>query len=61
MLALGLLGAGAKLDPSLSWLGNALGPLPPPVSPFPAAQFERKLAREVLGEQPRQTSVDFFG
>jgi hypothetical protein len=60
VLALGLLGVGAKLGPSLRWLWDALGPLPPPASPFPAAQFERKLDPDVLGEQPRQTSVDFF-
>jgi hypothetical protein len=59
VLALGLLGVGAKLDPSLSWLWNALGPLPPAASQLPTAQFERKLDPSVLGEQPRQTSIDF--
>jgi hypothetical protein len=60
VLALGLLGTGAKLDPSLRWLWDALGPIPPPAQPQPDWQFEYKLAPAVLGEQPRQTSVDFF-
>lgn len=60
VLALGLLGASAKLDPSLNWLWDALGPLPPATDPFPSASFEYKLAPEVLDERPRQTSVDFY-
>ncbi|HEV7751796.1 MAG TPA: hypothetical protein VGO71_09645 [Baekduia sp.] len=61
VLALGLLGVGKKRDPSLSWLWDALGPLPPLTgSQRPAAGFEHKLAPETLGEQPRQTSIDFY-
>lgn len=60
VLALGLLGVSAKLDPSLSWLWSALGALPGPASHLPKWQFENKLAPDVLDERPRQTSVDFF-
>ena len=60
VLALGLLGVAAKRDASLDWLWNALAPLPPLAGSAPAWQFEYKLAPEVLSEQPRQTSVDFF-
>ena len=60
VLALGLLGVAAKRDPSLEWLWNGLSPLPPAAGREPAWQFEYKLAPGLLGEQPRQTSVDFF-
>lgn len=60
ILALGLLGVGAKLDPSLSWFWDGLSPLPPAAAPAPAATFEHKLAPETLHEQPRQTSLDLF-
>lgn len=60
VLALGLLGVAATRDPSLSWVWEALGPLPPPLTQRPAAQFEQAPQPEVLGEQPRQTSIDFF-
>ena len=60
VLALGLLGVGAKLDPSLSWLWESLAPLPPATSDLPAAEFEHKVAPTLLGERPRQTSIDFF-
>lgn len=60
LIALGLLGVAAKLDPSLSWLWDALGPLPPATTSLPKHSFEHTLAPEVLGEHPRQTSVDFF-
>jgi hypothetical protein len=60
VLALGLLGEGAKRDPSLAWLWDALSPLPSALSSHPAWSFEHRLAPDVLGEQPRQTSVDFF-
>src|SRR4051794_14688907 len=43
VLALGLLGIGKELDPSLKWLWDALGPLPPPKSASPTTQFERTL------------------
>ena len=64
VLALGLLGVGARLDGSLGWLWEALGsstsPLPSrSVSSAPQWQFELTLAPDVLGEQPRQTSIDF--
>lgn len=61
VLALGLLGVGRRFDPSLQWLWSAFGPLPPLASStLPASEFEYKLGPEVLGEQPRQTSVDFY-
>jgi hypothetical protein len=60
VLALGLLGVGVRLDPSLLWLWDALSPLPPARSPAPSCQFEARLAPDVLDEQPRQTSVDFL-
>lgn len=60
VLALGLLGSAARTDPSLSWLWDALGPLPPASDSLPKHAFEYTLDPEVLDEQPRQTSVDFF-
>jgi len=60
VLALGLLGVAAHRDRSLTWLWEGLGPLPPPASSAPSFAFERKLDPEVLAEQPRQTSIDFF-
>jgi hypothetical protein len=60
VLALGLLGVAAQRDPSLVWLWEGLGPLPPPAAPHPGYQFERKLEPKTLKEQPRQTSIDFF-
>jgi hypothetical protein len=61
VLALGLLGVGKQLDSSLAWLWDALAPLPPRSASTPAsASFEHKLAPGTLGEQPRQTSIDFF-
>lgn len=60
VLALGLLGVAAHRDPSLVWLWEGLGPLPPPADSHPRHQFERKLDPLTLNEQPRQTSIDFF-
>lgn len=66
VLALGLLGVAASRDPSLAWLWEGLqtvGPRPLPPSTLasvPSWGFERKLDASVLGEQPRQTSIDFF-
>lgn len=60
VLALGLLGVATKLDPSLKWLWNGLAPVPPATADRPSWQFEYTLAPEVLGEHPRQTSVDFL-
>jgi hypothetical protein len=57
-LAVGLLGVSARLDPSLAWLWDALAPLPPASTPAPRISFEQRLARDVLGEQPRQTAID---
>jgi hypothetical protein len=63
-LALGLLGVGAQLDPSLAWLWEALSssrsPLPSrSAASAPQWEFELTLAPEVLKERPRQTSIDF--
>jgi hypothetical protein len=60
ILALGLLGAGAKLDPWLNWLWNALGPIPPAAGQLPDVRFEYTLKPQVLDERPRQTSIDFW-
>jgi hypothetical protein len=63
-LALGLLGVGARLDPWLGWLWEALSSAASSlasrsVALAPQWQFEFTLAPGVLGEQPRQTSIDF--
>jgi len=64
VLALGLPGVGARLDPQLSWLWEGLsadGPLPPrSATSVPTAAFEHKLDAAVLNEHPRQTAIDFF-
>jgi hypothetical protein len=60
ILALGLLGAGARLDPSLDWLFRGLGPVRSPAARPPKLVFEHKLDAAVLGESPRQTSIDVF-
>ena len=64
VLALGLLGVSASEDGSLSWLWEGLtsrAPLPPAtVTQVPKWGFEYKLDEAVLGERPRQTSIDFF-
>lgn len=64
VLALGLLGVGAKLGPSLSWLWDTLGsdtlPPTPTVTPLPRWEFEHRLQPWLLNEQPRQTSIDFL-
>ncbi len=57
-LAVGLLGQSARLDPTLSWLWDALSPLPPAGDHSPQIDFEQTLTADVLGEQPRQTAVD---
>ena len=60
ILALGLLGASAHLDPGLSWLLEGLSPLPPSDSPLVPPQFEHELPPEALNEQlPHVTSIDF--
>lgn len=64
VLALGLLGVAARLDPQLSWLWEGLSserPLPPSAATsVPTCGFEHKLDAALLNEQPRQTSIDFF-
>jgi hypothetical protein len=64
VLALGLLGVGARLNPQLSWLWEGLGsagsvPASSGMS-VPTVAFEHKLDAAVLNEHPRQTAVDFF-
>jgi hypothetical protein len=57
-LGVGLLGLAAKRDPSLAWLWDSLGPLPPPGEDEPRLEFVHVVAPELLGERPRQTSFD---
>jgi hypothetical protein len=57
-LAVGLLGVAARKDPSLGWLWDALGPLPPAGSETPRIEFEHRVSADLLGERPRQTSID---
>jgi Restriction Endonuclease associating with ARP len=57
-LAVGLLGVAARQDPSLGWLWDALSPLPPPASDAPRIEFEHRVAPDLLGERPRQTTID---
>ena len=57
-LAVGLLGVAARRDPSLSWLWEALEPLPEREAEVPAIEFRHVVAPELLGERPRQTSID---
>ena len=56
-LAVGLLGVAARRDPSLGWLWDALR-LPGPGGDEPRIEFEHRVAPELLGERPRQTSID---
>ena len=57
-LAVGLLGVAARRDPTLAWLWEALEPLPERAAEAPAIEFRRVVAPELLGERPRQTSID---
>jgi hypothetical protein len=57
-LAVGLLGVAARREPTLEWLWDALGPLPPALDDAPSIDFEAKLDPDLLGESARQTSVD---
>lgn len=57
-LGLGLLGVASQLDPELGWLWQVVGENPSRTSL--RTQFERKLHRDNLNEQPRQTAIDFF-
>ena len=57
--AVGLLGVAARRDPSLGWLWEALDPLPPAADDEPATRVRaRGRRRTLLGERPRQTSLD---
>jgi hypothetical protein len=62
VLALALLGAAMRSEPSLAWLFGVMRPLLPPTRPgeLPQARLEATLAPETLGEQPRQTAIDFL-
>jgi hypothetical protein len=58
ILALAILGAASKLEPSHAWLYKALGPLP--LSQSPEGRFEVGLDPAVLNEDPgRVTSLDY--
>ena len=54
-LAVGLLGVGARRDPSLAWLFDALGVAG---TDEPRLEFEHTVTPGLLGERPRQTSID---
>jgi hypothetical protein len=56
-LAVGLIGVAARRDPSLGWLWDALR-LPAPRGDEPRIEFEHRVSPELLGERPRQTSID---
>jgi hypothetical protein len=56
-LAVGLLGAAAVRDPSLEWLWDALR-LPAPAGDAPSIEFEHRVSPQLLGERPRQTTID---
>ena len=57
-LGVGLLGRRPVHDPSLGWLWEALAPLPPAAEAEPRLEFEHVVAPTLLGERPRQTSLD---
>lgn len=59
VLGLAVFGAAGRLAPDHDWLWNALSPIPPRQS-IPRTQFEKRLDPEALGEQPRQTSIDYL-
>jgi len=58
MLGIALIGVAASRDPSLGWLWDALGPLPPASDEAPRLEFEHVVEPALLGERPRQTSFD---
>lgn len=61
ILALALLGAAARLDPSHDWLWEAFSPLQPAKSKPPSGEPEFELDPGVLGEDHgRVTSVDYL-
>jgi hypothetical protein len=57
-LGVGLLGVAARREPSLEWLWELLAPLPAAADPAPRLEFAHVVAPELLGERPRQTSLD---
>jgi Restriction Endonuclease associating with ARP len=58
LLAVGLLGVAASGDPSLTWLWDALAPLPPAAEDTPSLEFAHVVDPKLLGERPRQTGFD---
>jgi hypothetical protein len=61
VLALALLGAARRLDPSHDWLWQGLGTLPSAKSRPPSGQLEVELDAAVLGEDfKRVTSIDYL-
>jgi len=58
LLAVGLLGVAASGDPSLTWLWDALAPLPPAAEDAPSLEFAHVVDPKLLGERPRQTGFD---
>jgi hypothetical protein len=61
VLALSLLGASTRLEPSLEWLFAALSPLASRDSPLTPPRFEFELPPEALCEQrPRVTAIDYY-
>jgi hypothetical protein len=59
MLAVALLGSAIEVDPSLTWLCEALG-LENGALTQPTVRFEHALGRETLGESPRVTNLDLL-
>jgi hypothetical protein len=59
-LGVALLGVAASRDPSLEWLWRALDGLPAPADPEPRLEFEHVVEASLLGERPRQTSIDLL-
>ena len=57
MVALGMLGAAARIDPSLGWLSTALG-IPTFSTPAPSVRFEYEVDAALLREHPRVTTID---
>lgn len=61
VLALGLLGVSATLDPSHGWLWEMFAPLTPPGAPAPTAAFEVEVEPSLLGEYgKKRTSIDYL-
>jgi hypothetical protein len=58
VVALSILGASARLDPSLDWLWEALAPLRPTDVPLGLPRFERDLPPEALNEERGSRDID---